>query len=64
MGEKINLYRIVVGKHEGKKQVGTPSCRCEGHTRIDVNEMGWQGVYWIYVTRALVHMTKKRLVLE
>jgi hypothetical protein len=47
MGEKRNLYRIVVGKYEGKKQVGTPSCRCESNTRIDVKEMGWQGVHWI-----------------
>jgi hypothetical protein len=51
-----------VGKREGKKQVGAPSCRYKDNTRIDVKEMGWQGVYWIHVARALVHVAKKRLV--
>jgi len=40
MGEKRNLYRIFVGKHEGKKQVGTPSCRYEDKKRRDVKEIG------------------------
>jgi len=45
IGEKRNLYRIVVEKHEGKKQVGKPSCRYEGNKRIDVKDMGCQSVY-------------------
>jgi hypothetical protein len=39
MVEKRNLYRIVVGKHEGKKQVGIPSCSYEDNKRIDVKEI-------------------------
>jgi len=42
-----------------------------GHLAVDARECenrcqrnGMQGVYWIHVARVLVHMTKKRLVLD
>ena len=58
------LYMIVVGKHEEKKQVGTPSCRYEGNKRRNVKEIGWLVVNLMHVGRPLVHMTKKRLALD
>jgi hypothetical protein len=39
MGEKRNAYRILVGKPEGKRQLGKPRCRWEDSTRMDIREI-------------------------
>jgi hypothetical protein len=40
MGEKSNVYRVLMGKPEGKRQLGRPSRRCEDGIRIDLREIG------------------------
>jgi hypothetical protein len=40
-GEK--LYRVLVGKHEGKRPLGRPRCRWEDGIRMDLMEIGWGG---------------------
>jgi hypothetical protein len=40
MGEKRNVYRILVGKPEGKRPLGRPRRRCEDNVRTDVREIG------------------------
>jgi hypothetical protein len=40
LGEKINAYKIVVGKREGKRQLGRPRRRGEDNIRIDPREIG------------------------
>jgi hypothetical protein len=47
MGEKRKLYRILVGKPEGKTPLGIPRRRCEDGIRMDLRETGWEGVEWI-----------------
>jgi hypothetical protein len=47
MGEKRNAYRILVGKPEGKKPLGKPRRSCEDNIKIDVREIGWDGMDWI-----------------
>jgi hypothetical protein len=47
MGEKRNAYRLVVGKPEGKRPLGTPRRRCLNNIRMDLGEMVWGGVDWI-----------------
>jgi hypothetical protein len=42
MGEKRNTYRILVGKPEGRRQLGRPRCRW-----VDLRETGWDGMGWI-----------------
>jgi hypothetical protein len=37
--KKRNLYKIVVGKLEGRKLFGRPRIRCEDNIKIDVNEI-------------------------
>lgn len=44
MGEKTNLHRTVADKIECKRQVGTPCCRRQDTMRMDIEEIGWQGV--------------------
>jgi hypothetical protein len=55
MGEHVarvekmrNAYRILIGKPEGKRPLGRPSRRWED-IRMDLREIGWEGVDWIHL---------------
>jgi hypothetical protein len=47
MGERKNACRILVGKPEGGRPLGRPICRCVDNIKMDVREMGWDGIDWI-----------------
>jgi PAS domain-containing protein len=47
MGEKRNAYRLLVGKPEGKRQLGRPRCRWVDNIRVDLREVRWGDVDWI-----------------
>jgi hypothetical protein len=47
MGETRNAYRILVGKPEGKRPLGRQERRWVDDTKMDVREIGWNGVDWI-----------------
>jgi len=40
MGENIGAYRVLVGKPEGKRQLGRPGRRWEDNIEIDIQEVG------------------------
>jgi hypothetical protein len=42
--EKSNAYRILVGSPEGKRPLGRPRCRWVDNIKIDLREIGWDGV--------------------
>jgi hypothetical protein len=44
MGEKRNAYRILVGKPEGKRLLERPRRRWVNNTKMDLREIGWDGV--------------------
>jgi len=46
MGEKINSYRVVVGKFEAKKPLGRLRGSWENNIKVDVKETGWESVDW------------------
>jgi hypothetical protein len=46
-GEKLNAYRILVVKPEGKRPLGRPRRRRVGNIKIDLREIGWDGMGWI-----------------
>jgi hypothetical protein len=48
-----NVYCILVGKPEGKRQLGGPKCRREENLRLDLRKIRRDGVDWI--CRALVN---------
>jgi hypothetical protein len=47
MEENSNAYRLLVGRPEGKRQLGRPRRSWVDNIRIDLVEMGWGGVDWI-----------------
>jgi hypothetical protein len=47
MGEKRNVYRILVGKPEGKRPLGRPRCSWIDNIKVDVLEKGLSVVDWI-----------------
>jgi hypothetical protein len=52
MGEDRKLYRVLVGKPEGKRPIGRPRRRWEDGIRMDLKEIGW-GIEWIQLAQDL-----------
>jgi hypothetical protein len=49
MGEKRNVYRLLVGRPEGKRPLGRPRHSWVYNIRIDPGEIGWggwTGLFW------------------
>jgi hypothetical protein len=44
VGDTRNAYKILVGKPEGKRPFGRPRRRWEDNIRLDLREIGWEGV--------------------
>jgi hypothetical protein len=47
MGEERKVYKVLVGKPEGKRPPGRPTRRWEDEVRMDLREIGLGGVGWI-----------------
>jgi hypothetical protein len=69
MGEETNLYRVLMGKPEGKRPLGRPRRMWEDGVRMDLREVGWGSVDWIQLAqdrdqwRALVNTVMNLRVL-
>jgi hypothetical protein len=69
MGEERNVYKVLVGKPEGKRPLGRPRHRWEDGIRMDLREIGWGDVEWIQLPqdrdrwRALVNTVMNLQVL-
>jgi len=46
-GERRGLYKVLVGKPEGKRQLGRPRRRWENNVKLDLQEVGCGGIEWI-----------------
>jgi hypothetical protein len=46
-GEVRNAYKILVGKRNRKRPLRIPRRRCEDNINIDLQEINYEGVYWI-----------------
>jgi hypothetical protein len=49
MGEGRNVYRVLVGKPEGKRTLERPGRRWEDGIKMGLREIGWGGVEWIHL---------------
>jgi hypothetical protein len=46
MGDMRGVYRVLVGKPEGKRPFGRPRRRWEDNIKMDLQEMGCVGTDW------------------
>jgi hypothetical protein len=52
MGEGRKVYRLLVGKPEGKRPFERPRRRWKHGIRMDLKEIGWGGgVEWIHLAQ-------------
>ena len=51
MGERRDVYRVLVGKPEGKRPFGRPMRRWEDNIKMDLQEVGCGGIDWIELAR-------------
>jgi len=47
MGEGRGIYRVLVGKPEGKRLLERPWRRWEDHFKMDLQEVGCEDMDWI-----------------
>jgi hypothetical protein len=46
-GEKRNACRLLVGNPEGRRPLGRPNRRWVNNIKMNLREIGWDGVDWI-----------------
>jgi hypothetical protein len=46
-----NEYKILVGKPKRNKPLKRPRRRWEDNIRMDLTEIGWEGVDWIHLAQ-------------
>jgi hypothetical protein len=46
-GKRRGLYRVLVGKHEGKRLLGRPRIRWDDNIKMDLKAVECGGVDWI-----------------
>jgi hypothetical protein len=51
MGEERNVYRVLMGKPEGKGPLDRPRRGWEDGIRMDLREIGWGSVDWIQLVQ-------------
>jgi hypothetical protein len=52
MEERRDIYRVLVGKPEGKRPLGRPGRRWENNIKIDLQEVGCGVIDWIELAQA------------
>jgi len=53
MGEKRGVYRVLVGKTEGKRQLWRPRRRWDDNTKTDLQEVRCGGIDWIELAQGM-----------
>jgi hypothetical protein len=51
IGENRKLYRVLVGKPDGKRPLGRPRRRWKDGMRMDLRKIGWGSVDWIQLAQ-------------
>jgi hypothetical protein len=53
-GEGRGVYRVLVGRPEGKRPVGRPKHSWEDNIKMDLREIGIDGANWIWLDKERV----------
>ena len=67
MGEMRGVCGVLVGKPERKRPFGRPKCKGEDNNKMDLHEVGCEGIDWIELAqdrdrcRALASVTNLRI---
>ena len=58
VGERRGVYRVLVGKPEGKRPLGRPTCRWEDNIKTDLQGVGgaWTGSIWLRIRTGGGHL--------
>jgi hypothetical protein len=51
MREIRNVYKILIGKSEGKKPLGRPRRRWEDSIRMNLTGIVWESGYWMHLAQ-------------
>jgi len=51
MGDGRGVYRVLVGRPEGKRPLGRPRCRWEDNIKMDLREIEIDGTNWIQLVQ-------------
>ena len=51
MGERRGVYRVLLGKPEGKRPLGRPRTRWKDNIKMDLQEIERGGMNWIDLAR-------------
>jgi hypothetical protein len=51
MGEGRSVYRVLVGKPEGKRPLGRPRCRWGDDIKLDIRDIRINGANWIWLAQ-------------
>jgi hypothetical protein len=51
MEEERTMYKVLMGKPEGKTPLGKPRRRWDDGIRINLREIGWGSVDWIQLAQ-------------
>jgi hypothetical protein len=59
MGEGRGVYRVLVGKPEGKRPPGRPRCKWENNIKMDLQKWDvrvWTGLSWLRIETGCGHL--------
>jgi hypothetical protein len=51
MGERRGVFRVLVGKREGKRQLGRPRRRWEYNIKMGFQDVGCEGMNWMELSQ-------------
>jgi hypothetical protein len=46
-GDRRGTDKLLVGRPEGKRPCGRPRCRWEDNIKMNLQQVGWEGLDWI-----------------
>jgi hypothetical protein len=58
-GKRRGVYRVLMGKPEGKRPLGRPRRRWENNIKMDLQEVGcgvWTGLSWLRIRTGGEHL--------